>query len=74
MAIRGGYPFPALHLRSQPDREAWFKGYLRTYLERDLRQLAAIDNLVAIQRLVRAVAHRSRSLMDQARLARDCLP
>ena len=71
LALRGGYPFPALHLGSQPDREAWFEGYLQTYLERDLRQLAAIDNLVAFQRLVRAVAHRSGGLMNQARLARD---
>ena len=71
LALRGGYPFPALHLGSRPDREAWFEAYLRTYLERDLRQLAAIDNLVAFQRLVRAVAHRSGGLMNQARLARD---
>lgn len=71
LALRGGYPFPALHLGTQPDREAWFEGYLQTYLERDLRQLAAIDNLVAFQRLVRAVAHRSGGLMNQARLARD---
>ena len=71
LALRGGYPFPALHLRKQPDREAWFEGYLQTYLERDLRQLAAIDNLVAFQRLVRAVAHRVGGLMNQARLARD---
>ena len=71
LAIRGGYPFPALHLDSQPDREAWFEGYLQTYLERDLRQLAAIDNLVAFQRLVRAVAQRVGGLMNQAHLARD---
>ena len=71
LALRGGYPFPALHLGTSSDREAWFEGYLQTYLERDLRQLAAIDNLVAFQRLVRAVAHRSGGLMNQARLARD---
>ena len=71
LALRGGYPFPALHLGRQPDREAWFEGYLQTYLERDLRQLAAIDNLVAFQRLVRAVAHRVGGLMNQASLARD---
>ncbi len=71
LALRGGYPFPALHLGTSSDRAAWFEGYLQTYLERDLRQLAAIDNLVAFQRLVRAVAHRSGGLMNQARLARD---
>ena len=71
LALRGGYPFAALHLDTPSDREAWFEAYLRTYLERDLRQLAAIDNLVAFQRLVRAVAHRSGGLMNQADLARD---
>lgn len=71
LALRGGYPLPALHLGTSSDRAAWFEGYLQTYLERDLRQLAAIDNLVAFQRLVRAVAHRSGGLMNQARLARD---
>ena len=40
-------------------------------LECDLRQLAATDNLAAFQRLVRAVAHRSGGLMNQARPARD---
>ncbi|WP_420635086.1 AAA family ATPase [Candidatus Palauibacter sp.] len=46
LARRGGYPFPALNLASEADRTAWFEAYLRTYLERDLRQLAAIENLL----------------------------
>ena len=71
LVVRGGYPFPALQLDTHSDREAWFEAYLRTYLERDLRQLAAIDNLVGFQRLVRAVSHRLGSLMNQASLARD---
>ena len=71
LVVRGGYPFPALHLDTRSDREAWFEAYLRTYLERDLRQLAAIDNLVGFLRLVRAVAHRVGGLMNQASLARD---
>ena len=71
LVLRGGYPFPALHLGMQSDREAWFEAYLRTYLERDLRQLAAIDNLVGFQRLARAVSHGLGGLMNQASLARD---
>ena len=71
LVARGGYPFPALQLDAHSDREAWFEAYLRTYLERDLRQLAAIDNLVGFQRIVRAVSHRLGSLMNQASLARD---
>ncbi len=70
-ARRGGYPFPALNLSSEADRGAWFEAYLRTYLERDLRQLAAIENLTGFQRLVRATALRLGGLSNQASLARD---
>lgn len=71
LARRGGYPFPALNLASAADRTAWFEAYLRTYLERDLRQLAAIENLVGFQRLVRATALRLGGTSNQASLARD---
>ncbi len=71
LARRGGYPFPVLNLASAADRTAWFEAYLRTYLERDLRQLAAIENLVGFQRLVRATALRLGGLSNQASLARD---
>jgi predicted AAA+ superfamily ATPase len=71
LARHGGYPYPLLTLQSDDDRAAWFEGYLRTYLERDLQQLASIDNLVAFQRLVRAAALRVGNLMNQADLARD---
>ncbi len=71
LARCGGYPVPALSLDSGAKRAAWFEGYLRTYLERDLQQLATIDNLVGFQRLVRAMALRLGGLMNQADLARD---
>ncbi len=71
LALRGGYPDPALTLTSEEARTAWFEGYLRTYLERDLRQLASIDNLVGFQRLTRAAALRVGNVMNQADLARD---
>lgn len=71
LAFAGGYPDPALVLTSDEARSAWFEGYLRTYLERDLQQLAAIDNLIGFQRLTRAAALRVGNLMNQADLARD---
>lgn len=71
LATRGGYPDPATALRSADARAAWFEAYLRTYLERDLQQLASIDNLVGFQRLIRAAALRVGNLMNQADLARD---
>lgn len=71
LSMRGGFPTPALELSEAEDRAAWFEGYQRTYLERDLQQLSAIDNLGGFQRLMRAVALRLGGLQNQADLARD---
>ncbi len=67
----GGYPTPAAELRSDADRAIWFDGYLRTYLERDLQDLAAIDNLLDFRRLMRATCLRLGNLVNQAELGRD---
>jgi len=70
-ARRGGYPVPACHIAEQRARRDWFRGYIDTYLERDVRQLASIEYLVDYRRLMRAVALRTGNLMNQAELARD---
>ena len=71
LARHGGYPTPALHARSEADRAAWFEGYRRTYLERDLRQLSAISDLVDFDRVMRGAALRVGNILDQTELARD---
>jgi predicted AAA+ superfamily ATPase len=71
LALRGGYPVPALTLASAEDRAIWFDGYVGTYLERDLQDLAAIDNLVDFRRLMQAVCHRIGQLLNQSELGRD---
>lgn len=71
VALRGGFPVPALEMSTATERAVWFEGYQRTYLERDLQQLSAIENLVGFQRLVRASAQRIGGLQNQADLARD---
>ena len=71
IAIRGGYPIPAYHMTDPEARRAWFDGYVQTYLERDLRDLAAVDNLADFQRLMRAASLRVGNLLNQAELARD---
>lgn len=68
---RGGYPTPAVELGSAEARAVWFEGYLRTYLERDLQDLASIDNLVDFRRLMRAACLRLGNLLNQAELGRD---
>lgn len=71
LALRGGYPVPAHRLQGQEDRRLWFDGYLRTYLERDLRDLSAVEHLADFQRLMRAACLRLGNLLNQAELARD---
>jgi hypothetical protein len=70
-ARRGGYPIPAVELDSDQARALWFDGYIRTYLERDLQDLASIGNLVDFRRLMRAACLRQGNLVNQADLGRD---
>ncbi len=46
LARRGGFPTPAVKMKTTDERAIWFDGYVRTYLERDLQDLAA-DRLAA---------------------------
>lgn len=71
LAKRGGFPTPAVHMRSQADRALWFEGYERTYLERDLQALSSIAALPDFRRLMRAACLRLGQLLNQTELARD---
>lgn len=71
LAQRGGLPVPALELSSSTARATWFEGYLRTYLERDLRDLSNIQSLPDFRRLMRAAALRVGALLNQAEIGRD---
>jgi predicted AAA+ superfamily ATPase len=71
VAAVGGFPVPAHELQSPEARALWFDGYVDTYLERDLQQLASIENLGDFRRLLRAAAHRVGTVLNQADLARD---
>jgi predicted AAA+ superfamily ATPase len=71
LARRGGFPVPSLELSSAASRSTWFEGYVRTYLERDLRDLSAIQSLPDFRRLMRAAALRNGNLLNQAEIGRD---
>lgn len=71
LALRGGYPVPAVQMQEEEERRWWFDGYTRTYLERDLQELSAIASLADFRRLMRAAALRVGNLLNQAELARD---
>ena len=71
LARRGGFPVPALRLTTAKERTIWFDGYVRTYLERDLQDLAAVSSLPDFRRLMRAACHRLGQLINQTEIGRD---
>jgi predicted AAA+ superfamily ATPase len=71
LARRGGFPTPAVHMKTHAERTVWFEGYVRTYLERDLQTLSTISALPDFRRLMRAACLRLGQLLNQTELARD---
>jgi len=71
LARTGGYPVPALRLASEADRAIWFDGYVRSYLERDLQDLSAVESLIEFRRLMTAVCHRIGQVANQTEIGRD---
>jgi predicted AAA+ superfamily ATPase len=69
--VRGGFPEPALRANARR-REAWFESYVKTLLERDVRDLAQIEGLVQLPRLLQLLAVRNGSSLNVSSLARDC--
>ena len=70
---RGGFPEVAVDGSGlgAADRTLWFDGYITTYLERDLRDLAAVADLGDFQRVMQAAALRIGNLLNQSELGRD---
>lgn len=68
----GGFPVPAYHLKEEAQRALWFAGYVQTYLERDLPDLRAVENLADFRRLMQACSWRLGGILNQSELGRDC--
>jgi len=70
MVLRGGYPSAWLE-NDDTARHEWFKGYVRTYLERDVRDLSHIHRLYDYQKFISLASLRCSQLLSRADLARD---
>jgi predicted AAA+ superfamily ATPase len=69
LLTRGGYP--EMVERTDPARrEAWLVSYLRTLIARDVRDLANIEGLVEMPRLLALLAARTGALMNVAEVSR----
>ena len=70
-ARMGGLPVPSHELKTDDDRAVWFSGYVQTYLERDLQDLRAVQDLADFRRLMRAACLRIGNLVNQTEMGRD---
>jgi hypothetical protein len=67
--LRGG--FPELYARPEIETAGFYRSYVATYLERDLRQQLNVASLRDFERFLRACALRTAQLLNRADLARD---
>jgi len=63
--------FPAVALNEEEDRDFFYYSYVRTYLQRDVRDLAAVGDEMAFLRFLRAAAARTGQMLNLSELARD---
>lgn len=63
--------YPPVHDRGL-DPGIWYGNYLRTYVERDVRQMINVRDLSAFQRFIRMCAARTGRLLNLSGLAADC--
>lgn len=65
----GGYPALTDGDLSNDDRFEWLKNYVRTYLERDIRDLASFRDLDAFVKLQRYLAHQTATTVNVSSIA-----
>lgn len=67
--LNGG--MPTVSLGQIKNRSLWFKGYEQTYLERDVREITQIENILAFRNLLHLTALRTGQLLSISQLSRD---
>ena len=67
----GGYPALVGEGMNDDMRYQWLQNYTRTYLERDLRDLAAIKDLEPFIKLQQALALQTGTILNVSNLSRD---
>jgi predicted AAA+ superfamily ATPase len=69
-ALRGGYP--EMLQRTQQSRvDAWYRSYITEVVQHEIADLAAIEGLLDMPKLMRLLAHRNTGLLNTTKLARD---
>ncbi len=63
--------FPGLFVNNYKNRELFYSSYIKTYIERDVKDSYGISNDIAFYNFVRAAAARTGQLLNYADIARD---
>jgi uncharacterized protein len=63
--------FPAVALNPEADVELFYSSYIRSYLERDVRQLANVGDIGSFLKFLRAAAARTGQLLNMTDMAKD---
>ena len=66
-----GFMPPLLNLKDEKEIILWWESYVRTYLERDLRELSQIESLIDFRKVMVSLALRTGNLLNQSEIARD---
>jgi hypothetical protein len=67
--VKGG--MPSVCLGNMKNITHWFKGYEHTYLERDIRDLSRIGNIIPFRGLLHLAALRTGGILSISELGRD---
>lgn len=62
---------PPIVVGETASRELWLLGYEQTYLERDVRDLARVTDLISFRQILRLAALRTAQVLNRSELARD---
>jgi predicted AAA+ superfamily ATPase len=63
--------YPRIYAHNM-DTDLWFTNYIATYVERDVRQIINIGNLITFQKFLKLCAAHTSNIVNYASLARDC--
>jgi predicted AAA+ superfamily ATPase len=66
--LKGGYP-EAVAREGETRRSAWFESYVTTMLQRDVREISAIEDTLAMNRVLRIAAARTAGLLNETALS-----
>lgn len=66
-----GFMPPLIQLSDRKNILLWWEGYVKTYLERDVREFSQIESLIDFRRVLESLAIRTGTILNQTGIAGD---